>query len=568
MLSSIASLATSGVLLFVVATATFVPDGSWPTSKGAVKYASPYIVKAGEVFDGKMKTYERSNVKCSGGRGQRDTAVFFVEAGGTLRNAIIGENQKRGVQCNNHDCVVENVWWNDVCEGAVTIHGGTASSVSKVIGGGARYADDMVVQHNGHGKVAIMGFYAEDISKLYRSCGTCGKVTRQVTVTNVYIVNPTNAIVTVNKNWGDRATLRNVHIKPSQNAVARVCQWMQSSVDGRPKMVGHGPLNSLCQYSESDVRINKGTHRIAHVPANSDSSDDVTQSAVQESMEDPNGAKEVATPSLRKTDEQPNVAKIQTPSVKAPASKSGNGNLPATTKSTASVPDGSWPASKGAVLYNAPYVIKAGQVFDGQMKTYERSNVKCSGGEGQKEASVFIVEAGGTLKNAIIGKNQKEGVHCNKHDCKIENVWWDDVCEDAISVKGGTAASVTTITNCGARHADDKIVQHNGHGTVKINGFFAQDFGKLYRSCGTCGNIPRKVTVENLYAINPLVSVVTMNKNYNDQAILKNIHVKSSKSNVKVCEWSQGGSKPSNLGNGPSGKLCQYSTSDVHIDKE
>ena len=239
------------------------------------------------------------------------------------------------------------------------------------------------------------------------------------------------------------------------------------------------------------------------------------------------------------------------------------------TKSTGSVPDGSWPASKGSVLYSAPYVIKAGQVFDGQMKTYERSNVKCSGGEGQKDAAVFIVEAGGTLKNAIIGKNQKEGVHCDQHECKIDNVWWDDVCEDALSIKGGSASSVTTITNCGARHAEDKVVQHNGQGTVKIIGFFAQDFGKLYRSCGTCGNIARKVIMENVYALDPLVSVVTVNKNYNDQAILKNIHVKTttSSSSVKVCEWSQGGSKPSSLGDGPSGTLCQYTTSDVHINK-
>ncbi|ETP46919.1 hypothetical protein F442_06916, partial [Phytophthora nicotianae P10297] len=36
---------------------------------------------------------------------------------------------------------------------------------------------------------------------------------------------------------------------------------------------------------------------------------------------------------------------------------------------------------------------------------------------------------------------------------------------------------------------------------------------------------------------------------------------------VKVCQWSQGGSSPSNLGDGPSGTLCQYSESDVHINE-
>ncbi|KAG3111815.1 hypothetical protein C6341_g27840, partial [Phytophthora cactorum] len=83
-------------------------------------------------------------------------------------------------------------------------------------------------------------------------------------------------------------------------------------------------------------------------------------------------------------------------------------------------------------------------------------------------------------------------------------------------------------------------------------------------------NIPRKVTVENVYAIDPLVSVVTVNKNNNDQATLKNIYVKTTdgKKNVKVCQWSQASKTPSNLGDGPSGKLCQYSSSDVHINED
>jgi len=34
--------------------------------------------------------------------------------------------------------------------------------------------------------------------------------------------------------------------------------------------------------------------------------------------------------------------------------------------------------------------------------------------------------------------------------------------------------------------AEDKVVQHNGGGTVAIDGFCVEDFGKLYRSCGNC----------------------------------------------------------------------------------
>ncbi|EEY55321.1 polysaccharide lyase, putative [Phytophthora infestans T30-4] len=130
-----------------------------------------------------------------------------------------------------------------------------------------------------------------------------------------------------------------------------------------------------------------------------------------------------------------------------------------------------------------------------------------------------MVEPGATLKNVIIGKDQMEGVHCEQNGCTIQNVWWEDVCEDALSIKGGSASSVTKVIGGGARSADDKVIQHNGLGTVSIEGFYAQDFGKLYRSCGTL------VTVD-------------------------------------VCQWSQGSTsgEPKKLGAGPSGSLCQYST--------
>ncbi|KAG2775363.1 hypothetical protein Pcac1_g14069 [Phytophthora cactorum] len=544
MVKSFAPFVTSAALLLAVATSASLPNGSWPASKGTVQYSQAYIVKAGEVFDGKMKTFERSDVSCEGQtESGSDTAVFKVEAGGHLKNVIIGKNQMEGVHCDKHDCIIENVWWDDVCEDALSVKGGTASSVTKVIGGGARYADDKVIQHNGFGTVEIDGFYGEDISKLYRSCGTCGNRPKKVSVSNTYVLNPTNAIVTVNKNWGDEATLSNVWVKSSK-ATVKVCQWSQGNANGEPKMLGHGPSDPLCQYSESDVHINEDISKAAKTPSSQEQQTDDGDSVTQ--------TESTPTPTMKSS------KKTKAPKTTAPTVEQNVQDVEQTIQqtvknTTASVPDGTWPASTGIVRYKKPYTIKAGEVFDGKMQTFERSDITCSGGEGQKDTAVFLVEAGGTLKNAIIGKNQKEGVHCDYHDCTIENVWWDDVCEDALSIKGGSASSVTTVTNCGARYAEDKV-----------------EFGKLYRSCGTCGNIPRKVTVENVYAIDPLVSVVTVNKNNNDQATLKNIYVKTTdgKKNVKVCQWSQASKTPSNLGDGPSGKLCQYSSSDVHINED
>ena len=45
-----------------------------------------------------------------------------------------------------------------------------------------------------------------------------------------------------------------------------------------------------------------------------------------------------------------------------------------------------------------------------------------------------------------------------------------------------------TIDTGGAKGATDKVFQHNGPGTMIIRNFCAQDFGKLYRSCGNCSS--------------------------------------------------------------------------------
>ncbi|KAE9324720.1 hypothetical protein PF008_g17036 [Phytophthora fragariae] len=241
------------------------------------------------------------------------------------------------------------------------------------------------------------------------------------------------------------------------------------------------------------------------------------------------------------------------------------------TASAASVPDGTWPTSQGDVYYTEAYTVAAGETFDGGLKTYQRSDITCEGQtESGSSTAVFLVEAGGTLKNVIIGADQMEGVHCDDSDCTIENVWWDDVCEDALSIKGGSASSVSTVTGGGARNADDKVIQHNGYGTVKIDGFYADTFGKLYRSCGTCGDKQRFVNVSNVYAVNPGVSIVTVNENYNDEATLSNIYISSDDDSYVICGWSEGNAdgEPTDLGDGIKDPLCQYSESDIHVNED
>ncbi|KUF83648.1 Anoctamin-10 [Phytophthora nicotianae] len=269
MVKSFASFATSAAILTAVATAASVPDGTWPTSTGTVQYATAHIVKAGEVFDGKMQTFERSDVSCEGQtESGSDTAVFKVEGRWHpqerhYRQEPNGGRPLRQPRLHHRERVVGRC-----VRGRPEYQGRNASSVSTVTGGGARSADDKVIQHNGLGTVNIDGFYGEDISKLYRSCGTCGDKAKKVSVSNVYVVNPGNAIVTVNKNWGDEATLSNIWVKSSGDKV-KICQWSQGNANGEPSMLGDGPSPPLCQYSESDVHINGDVSQSTGTSSNS-----------------------------------------------------------------------------------------------------------------------------------------------------------------------------------------------------------------------------------------------------------------------------------------------------------
>ncbi|THY16311.1 pectate lyase [Aureobasidium pullulans] len=216
------------------------------------------------------------------------------------------------------------------------------------------------------------------------------------------------------------------------------------------------------------------------------------------------------------------------------------------------------PASQGSVTYDDAKTISGS--FDGGYKTYGRG-VECGGqAEGQNGDAVFVLEDGATLKNAIIGKDQNEGVHC-LGACTIENVWWDAVCEDALTFKGNGDGKVI---GGGARNAEDKVIQHNGVGSISIDGFTVQDFGKLYRSCGNCkqNGDARKVTITNVKATNGKY-LVGINSNYGDSATI----TKTCASSVKhICQEYEGTNnndkEPSTGSEGPS-KYCIYQESDV-----
>ena len=84
-----------------------------PASHGSVTFSKAEPITN---FDGGMQTFGRG-VECTGQKeGGSADAVFIIQDGGSLSNAIIVADQIEGVHCEGA-CTITNVWWTEVCEG-------------------------------------------------------------------------------------------------------------------------------------------------------------------------------------------------------------------------------------------------------------------------------------------------------------------------------------------------------------------------------------------------------------------------------------------------------------------
>ncbi|KAF7597954.1 MAG: pectate lyase [Candidatus Dactylopiibacterium carminicum] len=224
----------------------------------------------------------------------------------------------------------------------------------------------------------------------------------------------------------------------------------------------------------------------------------------------------------------------------------------------------------GLVLTVSAYTSSATTTISGTVD-YGGATVGTScDGQSESQQPVFVLKAGATIKNVVLkAGGAADGIHC-LGNCKLENVKWADVCEDAATMKGGSGTTMY-VSGGSAYSASDKVFQHNGLGsTIQIyGGFYGENIGKLYRSCGYCSNngSARYVVIDNVKLNTVNSAVVGINTNYGDKATITNLQIKSySSGKPKVCVTYTGnntGAEPTSLGEKWNTTNCVVKTSNV-----
>jgi hypothetical protein len=219
-----------------------------------------------------------------------------------------------------------------------------------------------------------------------------------------------------------------------------------------------------------------------------------------------------------------------------------------------------WPTPTSSTKVSATIKI-TGTKDMGLVRYYGISD----GSQNESQPPMFQLADGAVLKNVILGTGAGDGIHC-LGTCTIENVWFEDVGEDAATFKGTSASQTMTINGGGARSASDKVFQHNGPGTFIIKNFQASDIGKLYRSCGNCSKqYARTVKIENVTITAPAKSLVGINPNLGDKATLTGLTlIGDTSKKIAICEEYKGvtSGEPTKVASGPSA-ACAYTPSAI-----
>jgi len=211
-----------------------------------------------------------------------------------------------------------------------------------------------------------------------------------------------------------------------------------------------------------------------------------------------------------------------------------------------------------------------------------RIGLSCKGDDEHQPAVLTLKNA--SVKNLIIAADGgSDGIKCVSGDCVLENVVWEDICEDAASlIKSGKSMTIRggSVFNSleGVGGKPDKIFQHNagtGSTFTITGGFVAKGVnGKLWKSCGNCKNNsgPRHLIIDNVRIEGKIhaISALNVNAPYNDTVTISNLSIENYRpKKTKICKTFFGSTRENGKKRAKplieewETKNCQVSKSDV-----
>lgn len=219
-----------------------------------------------------------------------------------------------------------------------------------------------------------------------------------------------------------------------------------------------------------------------------------------------------------------------------------------------------WPAATETVELTTTLEVTG--TLDGGLKRYVGAGELAGDGQDEGLPPLMQLADGAVLKNVVIGAPASDGIHCSG-TCYLQNVWWEDVGEDAATLEGESASQRMLVECAGARHASDKVFQHNGPGTMTLRQIYVEDFGKLYRSCGNCSaQYERHVELLDVQASDGDV-LVGINETYGDTAEFARITADEDITICSLYEANDTGDEPQVIGSGPDPDHCRYQEADI-----
>src|SRR5215510_2552794 len=146
---------------------------------------------------------------------------------------------------------------------------------------------------------------------------------------------------------------------------------------------------------------------------------------------------------------------------------------------TGSITGSSCGTSGSQTTVNETIRVTSG-TYDGGCRRFTAGSGLGDGSQDEGQDPVFRVENGATLRNVVIGNNGADGIH-TYNGAVLDNIYWMNVGEDAMTIK---SSGTTTVRNIEGYDADDKFFQINAASTLNVSNCIIHRMGKALRQNG------------------------------------------------------------------------------------